>query len=144
MTSVQLCINSQEPLELHNSLLTTVYKMKTSLLILCASLAMAASTTLEEFQAKDESVSLVIVCEKPVKLFVLFAEDSQKGIRSAFIQEHKLCQTHHFDSFPAGVNVGNRISDGNVHAEALTCQWFSVTIPAFNSPHSSSVECLDF
>ena len=120
-------------------------KMKTSLLILCASFAMAASTAptpqslLEEYQAQDESLSLVIVCEKPVELFFAFVRYDHEEIQSAFIEDHKICTTHRFDDGP-DIKVRSNVS--LLDKLSMTCTWFSVHVPAYKNEDSPTVVCL--
>lgn len=126
-----------------------------SLLILCASFVMAASVSvsdLVEYQAQDQSLNLVIVCEKPVKLLVAFIEKSGEEITAAFIEDHKICTTHRFDDGPGikvrgvadnGGNWGSLDDRFENHYDRLTCKWFYVFMPKFGDEDTPFVKCLE-
>jgi hypothetical protein len=101
---------------------------------------MAASTALlEEHQTRDKSLSLVIICEKPVEVFFAFVENHQERTRSAFIEDHKICTTHRLDDGP-GIHERSDVS--LLDKLSMTCTWFSVHVPAYQSELPPTVECL--
>ena len=118
--------------------------MKTSLLILCASLAMAASAALQESKALDTSTPFFILvrCNKPVKLNIAIVEYTEEEVRSAFIEDNSSCTLDRFDGPGLHVRDENRNAVSILHTASPTCKWFGVFVPDYQSGDSPIVECI--
>ena len=120
----------------------TIYEMKTSLLILCASFAIAASTAFHEFETLDASTPLFILvqCSEKVKLHFAIADTEGKG-RTAFIEDNSSCHIHRFDEGQRSLNVDRKGNPKLIFTETLYCNSFAVFVPG-STESLPIVECL--
>ena len=119
--------------------------MKTSLLILCASLAIAASTSVFDLVPTKEVTSInIVICHKEVELHFVIAPG--KGV---WVEKNSDCTT-----FDATAKLGqqgqltsiNADRNNGYHALNLKCQMFAVIIPGSQVQTSqiseTIVECI--
>ena len=139
----------------------TVYEMKTSLLILFASFAIALSA-FNEFKADNEDLFIVVECKTGTKLDIAIVK-SKYGLK-ALIQDNSSCQAtswQQMDNGQWGALTEKQAGRNNLphlpttpttpttynlhYGETLTCTTFLVYVPYNNAINSSSLpfaECL--
>ena len=120
--------------------------MKTSLLILCASFAIAASTAFTEFKADRTALFLVVECKESVELDIAIVK-SKYGLK-ALIEDNSSCQVTSWSQMDNGqwsllTDVADRNNLPIYYGETLTCKSFGVFVPGPSKTSSLPiVECL--
>ena len=128
--------------------------MKTSLLILCASFAIAASTAFNEFKADGTALFLVVECKESVELDIAIVK-SKYGLL-ALIEDNSSCDVFSWSQMDNGhVSKLTDVADARsiefnrskipiYYGETLTCKTFGIYLPAPTKSEQQSkpiVEC---